>query len=99
MRAVGVGATDESVAEEGALLDAYLAAFTAAGGPAWSKDDLIDDMCASLQFHCTGATATLNSMAEGGVPPEDRSRRRFEKMLSGMMACAERWSILDRVPE
>lgn len=96
---LGVGATDESVAEEDALLDAYLAAFTAAGGPAWSKDDLLDDMCASLQFHCTGAATTLNSIVDGGAPPEDRGRRRFEKMLSGMMDCAVRWNVLDRVPE
>lgn len=96
---LGLGATDESVAEEDALLDTYLAAFAAAGGPAWSKDELIDDMCASLQFHCTGAATTLNSIVDAGAPPDDRSRRRFEKVLSGMMDAAVRWNLLDRVPE
>ncbi len=96
---LGLGATDESVAEERSLLDSYLAAFTAAGGPAWSRDELIDDMAASLQFHCTSAVATLQGLVEAGVPAEERGRQRFEKMTSGMMACAVRWNVLDRVQE
>ncbi|MEM7141822.1 MAG: aminoglycoside phosphotransferase family protein [Actinomycetota bacterium] len=96
---LGLGSTDESIAEEDALLDAYLEAFTAAGGPAWSRDELIDDMAASLQFHCTSAVATLQGLVEGGAPPEDRGRQRFEKMTAGMMACAVRWNVLDRVEE
>jgi hypothetical protein len=96
---LGLGASDESIAEEDALLDAYLGAFTGAGGPAWSRDELLDDAASSLQFHCTSAAATLNSMIDGGLPPEDRGRRRFEKMLSGMMGCAVRWNVLDRVTD
>jgi hypothetical protein len=38
-------------------------------------------------------------MIDGGLPPEDRGRRRFEKMLSGMMGCAVRWNVLDRVTD
>ena len=96
---LGLGASAESVAEEDALLDTYLAAFAAAGGPTWSRDELLDDAAASLQFHCTSAASTLHGVMAAGAPPEDRSRQRFEKCLSGMMACAERWSVLDRVPE
>ena len=51
---LGVGATSESVAEEDALLDTYRAALAAAGGPDWSREELLDDAAASLQFHCTG---------------------------------------------
>ena len=96
---LGLGSTEESIAEESALLDAYLDAFTEAGGPTWTQDELIDDMAASLQFHCTSAVATLQGLVQGGVPLEDRGRQRFEKMTSGMFACAERWNVLDRVAE
>ncbi|MEQ8843114.1 MAG: aminoglycoside phosphotransferase family protein [Acidimicrobiales bacterium] len=96
---LGLGATEESVAEEGALLDTYRAALAAAGGPEWSRDELLDDAAASLQFHCTSAASTLNGVITAGAPPEDRSRRRFEKMTAGMFACASRWNVLDRVPE
>ena len=74
-------------------------ALNAAGGPSWSRDDLIDDMASSLQFHCTSAATTLNTVVQSGAPPDDRARRRFEKMTAGMMACAVRWDVLDRVPE
>lgn len=96
---LGVGSSEESIAEEGALLDEYRAALAAAGGPSWSRDELIDDMAASLQFHCTSAATTLNTVVQSGAPPDDRGRRRFEKMTAGMMACAVRWDLLDRVPE
>jgi hypothetical protein len=54
---------------------------------------------ASLQFHCTSAATTLNGLLQAGAPPEDHGRQRFEEMLSGMMECAVRWNVLDRVEE
>ena len=96
---LGVGATSESVAEEDALLDTYRAALAAAGGPDWSREELLNDAAASLQFHCTGAATALRGVIAGGGKPEDRSYRRFEKMVKGMMACAVRWNVLDRVSQ
>lgn len=96
---LGLCATEESVAEEGALLDTYRAALAAAGGPDWTRDELLDDAAASLQFHCTSAATALNGVITSGAGPEDRTRRRFEKMLSGMMDCAVRWNVLERVVE
>ena len=96
---LGLGATDESVAEEGALLDTYRAALAAAGGPAWSRDEVLDDAAASLQFHCTSAASTLNGVIAAGASPEDRTRLRFEKMTDGMFDCAVRWDVLSRVQE
>jgi len=95
---LGLGANEESIAEEDSLLDTYRAALAAAGGPDWSRDEVLDDAAASLQFHCTSAATSLNGVITGGAPPEDRTRQRFEKMLSGMMACAVRWDVLARVP-
>lgn len=94
---LGLGATAESVAEESALLDTYRRALAAAGGPDWSRDEVLDDAAASLQFHCTSAVAALHGVIAGGAGPDDRSRRRFEKVLSGMMDCAVRWQVLERV--
>jgi hypothetical protein len=34
-----------------------------------------------------------------GAPAEDRTRQRFEKMVTGMMGCAERWQVVDRIPD
>jgi Ser/Thr protein kinase RdoA (MazF antagonist) len=96
---LGLGSTPESVAEEGALLDTYRRALAEAGGPDWSRDEVLDDAAASLQFHCTSAAATLNGILTSGAGPGDRGRRRFEKVLEGMMACAVRWDLLGRVPE
>ncbi|MDE0605650.1 MAG: aminoglycoside phosphotransferase family protein [Acidimicrobiaceae bacterium] len=96
---LGVGATEESVAEEDALLDTYRAALAAAGGPDWSRDELLNDMAASLQFHCTGSVAALHGVISQGAAPQHRSYRRFDKMVNGMMACAVRWNVLDRVAQ
>ena len=68
---LGLGATEESVAEERAVLDSYRAALAAAGGPDWSRDELLDDAAASLQFHCTSAACTLNSVIAAGAPTEE----------------------------
>ena len=96
---LGVGATSESIAEEDALLDTYRAALAAAGGPDWSREELLDDAAASLQFHCTGSAAAMRGVIAGGGKPEHRSYQRFEKMVNGMMACAVRWNVLDRVSD
>ena len=96
---LGIGSTDESLAEEDALLDTYRAALAAAGGPDWSREELLDDAAASLQFHCTGSAAALHGVISEGGTPEHRSYRRFEKMVKGMMACAVRWNVLDRVAQ
>jgi len=96
---LGLGASAESVAEEGALLDVYRAALAAAGGPDWSRDEVLDDAAASLQFHCTSAVASLHGVIAAGAPAEDRTRQRFEKMVTGMMGCAERWQVVDRIPD
>lgn len=96
---LGLGSTNESIAEEDTLLDTYRAALAAAGGPDWSHDELLDDVAASLQHHCTGAATAMHGVISQGVPPEHRSYHRFEKMVSAMMACAVRWNVLDRVSE
>ncbi len=96
---LGVGSSDESIAEEDALIDTYRAALRGAGGPDWSRDEVLDDAAASLQFHCTSAATSLNSVISAGAPSEDRTRQRFEKMVSGMMGCAVRWNVLERVVE
>lgn len=94
---LGVDATDESVAEEAALLDTYRKSLAAAGGPDWSREELLNDAAASLQFHCTGAATAMRGVIAAGATAEHRSYQRFQKMVSGMMACAVRWDLLDRV--
>lgn len=96
---LGVGATDESVVEEDALLDTYRSALAAAGGPDWSREELLDDAAASLQSHCAGAATALQGVIAAGGKPEHRSYQRFEKMVEGMMGCAVRWDVLGRVSE
>lgn len=96
---LGVGSTAESLAEEDALLDTYRAALAGSGGPDWSRDELLDDAAASLQYHCTGAVTAFHGVMSAGLTPDTRDYRRFEKMVNGMMACAVRWNVLDRVSQ
>jgi hypothetical protein len=89
--------TDESIAAERELLDAYRAALAAAGGPAWTHDDLIEDMSWSMLFWIVGHTVSTMADQSGYGDKAERMERRFHKFMSGAIAGAQRWDVAGRM--
>jgi hypothetical protein len=89
--------TDESIAAERELLDAYRAALAAAGGPAWSHDELIEDMAWSMIFWIVGHTVSTTADQSSFGDKAERMERRFRKFLTGALAGAERWDVAARL--
>ena len=88
--------TPDLVDAEDELLGAYLDQLAVSGGPAWTVDQLKDDMSFSLMYHVTGSAATLNQIPPE-VPADMRPRSRFEKFLAGGVNAAARWDAGERI--
>jgi hypothetical protein len=93
---INSAATPELIEAEKELLGDYLDTLAESGGPAWSMDQLKDDMCFSLMYHITGVTATLNQVHDQ-MPADVRPRSRFEKFLTGNVDAGIRWEFVERV--
>jgi hypothetical protein len=78
--------TEETVAEEPALLERYREGLAAHGGPSWSADELLEDLAWGAAYHSAGQTVTNTGDYEG------RAAKRFRKMLEGAAAAAVRWN-------
>jgi hypothetical protein len=90
-------ATDESVAAERELLDAYRAALAAAGGPSWTHDDVVEDMAWSMLYWIVGDTVSAVADQSGYGDKADRMERRFRKFMSGAIDGAVRWDAAGRL--
>jgi hypothetical protein len=90
-------ATDETVAAERELLDAYRAALAAAGGPSWSHDDVIEDMAWSMLYWIVGDTVSATADQSGYGDKADRMERRFRKFMNGAIDGAMRWDVAGRL--
>ncbi len=85
---------EETLTRETDLIDCYLAELAAAGGPEWSTEDLIEDLAWSAFLACsTSHVPYTNALGAG----HDRALRRFEAMLRGAIAAAERWETIERI--
>ena len=86
---------DETLAREPELLDLYRRELVAAGGPEWSAEDLAEDL-AWASFYWVGVSHVpfMHSVPAG---EQDRSHRRFETMMLGTIAAAERWNTVERM--
>jgi hypothetical protein len=90
-------ATDETVAAERELLDAYRAALAAAGGPSWTHDEVVEDMAFSMLYWIAGQTITSMGETESYGDKAERMQRRFRKFLNGAIDGALRWDTAGRV--
>ena len=84
-------ATDETVAAERELLDAYRAALAAAGGPSWTHDEVVEDMAFSMLYWVAGQTITAMGETASYGDKAERMQRRFRKFLTGAIDGAMRW--------
>jgi Phosphotransferase enzyme family len=95
--ALAASASPETVAREGELLDTYRAVLAVSGGPAWSADDLLDDLAWSMMYYASGSTVpTMQDYAQMGAQGE-RLVRRFEAFLERCVAAALRWEVPERI--
>ena len=88
--------TEEIVAEEASLLDAYRAELHRAGGPQWSHDEVMDELVWGSLFRVTGMSIAVDQAAET-TPIGDRHRDRLEKFLAGALRGCERWDLVGRL--
>lgn len=87
---------DEIIAEEQALLDGYRRDLAAAGGPNWSHDELVEDMCWSLNFSIPGMSIPVNEQKD--LPPgQDRQHDRIEALFARCITAGERWDYAARM--
>ncbi len=90
-------ATDETVAAERELLDAYRAALAAAGGPSWTHDEVVEDMAVSMLYWIAGQTITSMGETESYGDKAERMQRRFRKFMTGAIDGAMRWDTAGRL--
>ena len=70
---------------------------SASGGPAWSADDLLDDLAVSMLYYAASSPVpTMQDYAGMGAQGE-RLVRRFEAFLERCVAAALRWDVPEHV--
>ena len=86
---------DETLAREGELLEHYRRELAAAGGPDWSEEDLAEDLAWTAFYRVAVAHVAWILAVSAGE--QGRSVRRFEAMMEGAIAAAERWGMVERM--
>ncbi len=89
--------TDEVVRAEDDLLDEYRVRLAAAGGPPWSRDELLDDLCWGALSHAGGQPVVAQSSHSGLGSAADRMQRRFMTLLERAVAAGMRWDLPGRL--
>lgn len=88
---LSTSSTDECVAREHELLDAYRDTLAESGGPTWTHERLVEDLAWGVSFWAgTSVVTAMQDLAPFG-DKADRMRRRFEKFMLGSIAGAGRW--------
>jgi len=90
-------ATDETIAAERELLDAYRGALVAAGGPPWTHDEVVEDMAWSMLYWVAGDTITVMADQSGYGDKAERMERRFRKFFTSAIDGAVRWDAAGRM--
>lgn len=92
-------ATDETVSREDELLDHYRAELAAAGGPAWSPDDLVEDLAWGMIHYVRGMTLPYSQDYSALGAEGKRLEERFRTFMHRCVAAAVRWDTAARVAE
>ena len=89
------GHNDETLAREAELLEHYQRELAAAGGPDWSADDLLEDLAWAAFYRVSSVFVVwVHAMAAG---ERGRPLRRWEAMIEGSIAAAQRWQTVERM--
>jgi hypothetical protein len=90
-------ASDETIAKEDDLLDHYRSRLLASGGPAWSRDDVLDDLAWAMSYYVPGMTVPLLMDFSTLGAHGERMHRRFQAFLDRCITAAERWDTTERL--
>ena len=94
---LATSASEELVAREDELVEHYRLELLRAGGPAWSRDDVVEDMAWAMIYYVTGATIpSVQDYSQLG-PQGERLHARFLAFLERCAAAAVRWDTAGRV--
>jgi hypothetical protein len=94
---LAVSGSPETVERETELLDHYRRELTAAGGPQWSADELLDDLAWSMLFFAAGQTIPFVQDYSSMGPQGERLHRRMVASWRGCVDAAVRWETAARV--
>ena len=92
-------ATDESVEREDELLEHYRSELAAAGGPAWSPDELVEDLAWGMIHYVRGMTLPYSQDYSALGEQGKRLEQRFGAFMHRCVDAAVRWNTADRVAE
>ncbi len=93
---LATGQSDATIAEEPALLDAYLQELADSGGPQWSRDELLEDMALGICYYVTGTSIPVDQQRQT-LEPGDRARDRLEHFMFSGISAAQRWELAERL--
>ena len=89
------GHNDETLAREPELMEHYRRELAAAGGPDWSEEDLAEELAWASFYRVGTAHVAFIHAVSAGV--QGRPIQRFEAMLLGAIAAAQRWNAVERM--
>jgi hypothetical protein len=89
--------TDELVVREPELLDHYASVLAEAGGPSWSRDDVLDDIAWAMIHYVRGMPLPYSQDYSALGPQGERLERRFGAFMHRCVAAAVRWDTVGRV--
>lgn len=96
---LAASASSESVAREDELIDHYRDTLLASGGPAWSREDVVDDAAWALLVGIPGITYPYTQDYASRGPQGERAHARFRAFLERYIDAAVRWDTAARVRE
>lgn len=96
---LGTSGSDETVAHEEALLDLYRDELRKAGGPSWSREELLDDLAWSMLYYVPGELIPYQQDYSAMGDQQGRLEQRFTKCAHDCIAAAVRWDMPGRIRE
>ena len=94
---LSTSASEQTLAHEDELLDHYRDELRKAGGPAWSRDELMDDLAWAMVYLVPGELIPFQQDFSGAGEAGQRLEQRFSKCAHETIRAAVRWEMADRL--
>jgi hypothetical protein len=92
-------ASEEMIAREGELIDLYRSVLLESGGPAWSHDDVVEDLAWGMIHYVRGMTLPYSQDYSSLGPQGERLEKRFSAFMHRCVDAAMRWDTAGRIAE
>lgn len=89
--------SEETIRREDELLDRYREALAEAGGPSWSREEVLDDLAWAMLYYVPSEAIPYQMDYSNTGEHFEHLRARFTKCMHECIAAAERWDMVGRV--